>query len=209
MLAAIVDVSELHVLGISSVLKDEGYVIVPISDIADLECPGELDLVVTELRTEDDLSAIQARLIDIHAAPASVALLGDAFRPHVMKCASAGLFAIVHHTCRLETLRRAIHAAETGQPFADEHVGSWMLSAPGDRFTNAGLSERERQVAELLLSDRTKDEIAQALFVSPNTIKYHTAHIYSKLGVQSRRGLRFVLGATVMPPRRDERDSPL
>ncbi len=50
----------------------------------------------------------------------------------------------------------------------------------------AELSERERQVAALLLEKKTYGEIAGALFISQNTVKYYVKNIYSKLDVKSR-----------------------
>jgi LuxR family maltose regulon positive regulatory protein len=49
------------------------------------------------------------------------------------------------------------------------------------------LSERETQVLRLLGSDLTGPEIARALFVSHNTIRTHTRHIFTKLQVTTRR----------------------
>ncbi|HTP00553.1 MAG TPA: tetratricopeptide repeat protein [Anaerolineales bacterium] len=48
------------------------------------------------------------------------------------------------------------------------------------------LSERELEVLHLLDSDMTGPEMARALVVSLNTIRFHTKHIYQKLGVSSR-----------------------
>jgi LuxR family maltose regulon positive regulatory protein len=48
------------------------------------------------------------------------------------------------------------------------------------------LSRRELQVLRLLDSALTGPEIAQQLFVSHNTLRSHTKHIYTKLGVNSR-----------------------
>lgn len=55
------------------------------------------------------------------------------------------------------------------------------------RFGN--LSERERQVASLLLQGRTYRKIADELIISENTVKYYVKNIYSKFNVQSRAGL--------------------
>ena len=55
------------------------------------------------------------------------------------------------------------------------------------RFGN--LSERERQVASLLLQGKTYRTIAGELFVSENTIKYYVKNIYSKFNIQSRAEL--------------------
>ena len=49
------------------------------------------------------------------------------------------------------------------------------------------LSERETQVLRLLDSDLTGPEIARALFVSHNTFRTHTRHIFAKLQVTTRR----------------------
>ena len=49
------------------------------------------------------------------------------------------------------------------------------------------LSDRELQVLRLLDSELTGPEVARALFVSPNTLRTHTKHIFTKLDVTSRR----------------------
>jgi LuxR family transcriptional regulator, maltose regulon positive regulatory protein len=49
------------------------------------------------------------------------------------------------------------------------------------------LSERELQVLHLLDSELSAPEIARRLFVSHNTIRTHTRHIFTKLQVTSRR----------------------
>ena len=49
------------------------------------------------------------------------------------------------------------------------------------------LSERELQVLRLLDSELTGPEIARQLFVSHNTVRTHTKHIFTKLDVTNRR----------------------
>ena len=49
------------------------------------------------------------------------------------------------------------------------------------------LSERELQVLRLLASELSGPQIARELFVSRNTLSTHTKHIFTKLGVTSRR----------------------
>jgi LuxR family maltose regulon positive regulatory protein len=67
---------------------------------------------------------------------------------------------------------------------------------PGpDRQASAGpvsaaekLSGRELQVLRLLDSGLSGPEIARALFISHNTLRTHTKHIFAKLGVTNRQG---------------------
>jgi DNA-binding CsgD family transcriptional regulator len=51
------------------------------------------------------------------------------------------------------------------------------------------LTDREKQIAELLLKGRTCKLIAAELYVSENTVKTHVKNIYSKLGVQKKSDL--------------------
>lgn len=56
-------------------------------------------------------------------------------------------------------------------------------AAPAARF---GLTDREREVLDLLDAGLSRREIAEALSVSLNTVKTHVSHIYEKLGVTNR-----------------------
>jgi DNA-binding CsgD family transcriptional regulator len=49
-----------------------------------------------------------------------------------------------------------------------------------------GISEREREVLELLASGKSNKEISASLSVSPNTVKTHVARLYEKLEVSRR-----------------------
>ena len=48
------------------------------------------------------------------------------------------------------------------------------------------LSEREREVLDLIATGATNPEIAKRLFLSPHTVKEHTSALYRKLEVRNR-----------------------
>jgi LuxR family maltose regulon positive regulatory protein len=48
------------------------------------------------------------------------------------------------------------------------------------------LSEREQEVLGLISAGLTNREIGEQLFISPETVKKHTGHIYAKLAVGHR-----------------------
>jgi DNA-binding NarL/FixJ family response regulator len=48
------------------------------------------------------------------------------------------------------------------------------------------LSEREREVLELIAAGSTNREIAQRLYLSPHTVKEHTSAVYRKLHARNR-----------------------
>lgn len=58
------------------------------------------------------------------------------------------------------------------------------------------LTQRETDVLKLLLENKKRKEIAEELFVSENTVKKHTAHIYEKLEISDRSELLLKLGGT-------------
>jgi DNA-binding NarL/FixJ family response regulator len=51
-----------------------------------------------------------------------------------------------------------------------------------------GLSDREREILELLVDGQTKQRIATRLSLSPHTIDGHVRNIYTKLHVNNRSG---------------------
>ena len=48
------------------------------------------------------------------------------------------------------------------------------------------LSARELQVLRFIAAGRSNPEIAEALYLSLNTVKWHAKNLYGKLGVRSR-----------------------
>ena len=55
-----------------------------------------------------------------------------------------------------------------------------------EKIKDFGISEREYEVLELLARGRSNNEIAEALFVSLNTVKTHISNLYSKMNVSRR-----------------------
>ncbi len=95
-------------------------------------------------------------------------------------CVTLALLPPLHK--RLASLLKA-HAYLTAFPETPprEQLGEAGRAA---RFDN--LSERENQVASLLLQGKTYRMIAGELTISENTVKYYVKNIYSKFNIQSR-----------------------
>ncbi len=56
------------------------------------------------------------------------------------------------------------------------------------------LSERECEIAKLIFAGKNNKEMAELLYLSPNTVKVHASNLYRKLGVSNRVQAVQILG---------------
>ena len=113
----------------------------------------------------------------------------------VVVCVTLALLPPLHkHLSSL--LKGHAYLSEFSELSAQEQTNQIDHTA---RFGN--LSERESQVASLLLQGKTYRTITGELTISENTVKYYVKNIYSKFGIQSRAELiNIVLKKEDAPP---------
>jgi two-component system, NarL family, response regulator NreC len=111
---------------------------------------------------------------------------------YITRALQAGAKAYLLKDSADTDLIRALTLVSQGKSFFSPAVTKVMLddyvrhlAARGvvDRYDS--LSEREREIFQLVAEGRSNREIADLLFVSPNTIETHRAHIMEKLDVHS------------------------
>ena len=82
------------------------------------------------------------------------------------------------------------------QEYAKEHQPAMSAENLASRYPM--LTNRELDVLQLILENKKRREIAEELFVTENTVKKHTAHIYEKLEVSDRSELLQKIGNVIM-----------
>ena len=89
-------------------------------------------------------------------------------------------------------LIRAVTAVASGESFFSPQVAGVMLNdyvrhlatkGVGDRFES--LSEREREILQLVAEGQSNKKVAELLCISPTTVETHRAHILQKLDLHS------------------------
>jgi DNA-binding CsgD family transcriptional regulator len=157
--------------------------------------------------------SILGEMLDMHHNPAMI--LGTGLGANVLGVLLGGLigaaveassvsvsaiaFAVVctaliilppAHKRLASVVRTGIFLANPAGAVAAESVSRTAVeqaSPKSDLFK--ALSDRENQVASLLLQGRTYRLIAKELYISENTVKSYVKGIYSKLGVRNRTEL--------------------
>ena len=71
------------------------------------------------------------------------------------------------------------------------------------RPSSSRLSDREREVAELLLLGMPYRDIGSQLFISAKTVEHHVARIRRRIGAESRSEMLSMLRALVASQRTD------
>ena len=103
----------------------------------------------------------------------------------VLPAIEAGAIGYLLKDALPEDLMRAVRAAARGEsvlaPSVTQHLMG-QIRRPG-----AGtLTDREREVLQLVANGSSNREAATALFIGEASIKTHLQHIYDKLGVRDR-----------------------
>ena len=86
---------------------------------------------------------------------------------------------------------RSSAAAEVTSPLAAAEVTT-PLPAP-DYSARYGLTQREAEVLDCILSGQSIAEISEALFISQRTVKFHITKLLRKTGASSQKDLLLLL----------------
>ncbi|MDO3703299.1 response regulator transcription factor [Micromonospora sp. C28SCA-DRY-2] len=113
---------------------------------------------------------------------------------HIFAALQAGASGFLTKEVEPVELRQAITAVAAGDALLSPSVTRRVIEQFAHRPVLTGssghrlepLTEREREVARLLATGLSNEEIAQRLFISPLTAKTHIARAITKLGVRDR-----------------------
>ena len=109
-------------------------------------------------------------------------------RPIVFQAMAAGAAGYLSKDADRLEITDAILAVHRGETVLAPEVQAGIAAEVRSRWRPAmpSLSERERQVLEMIAEGMSAPEMGRRLFLSPATVKSHLQSLYEKLGVSDR-----------------------
>ena len=113
--------------------------------------------------------------------------LNPAYLKHALKLGASGY---VLKSGATEELQQAIGTALRGKTYITPAFGEDVIARLWNREgelneETEGLTDRQREILQLIIEGRGNKEIADIIHVSVKTVEFHRARIMAKLGVKS------------------------
>ena len=107
---------------------------------------------------------------------------------YVLKMVRAGASGYLLKDSAASELLAGIHALKSGKAYFGPHASRALAEAyqsdrplPEDPFER--LTDREREIFQLVVEGKTNAQIAEMLFISPKTVDNHRTRMMEKLGI--------------------------
>ncbi|MBS1881155.1 MAG: response regulator transcription factor [Actinobacteria bacterium] len=146
----------------------------------------EPDVILIDLSMPRlDGIAATARIVADRADARVIVLTAFADRERILGALDAGALGYLLKDAAPEELLSGVRAAARGEAPLAPKVASELLAARAAE-RDAGLTEREREVLELVAEGMPNKLIARRLEISEKTVKAHLTRVFERIGVTDR-----------------------
>src|SRR6202790_2470455 len=156
------------------------------------------DVLLLDLRMPnlDGLGALQA-LQQVNQRTRVIILTASEDKNEFVQAMKLGCSGIVLKQTAPELIIKSIRKVHGGEIWLDSHTTSAVMrqfAAPGEIGSSGSgksrerspLSQREREIVQLVAQGYKNKEMAEKMFISEQTVKNHLHNIFDKLGVSDR-----------------------
>jgi len=163
-----------------SIVGDVGTVAEAVSRAA------EADVVLMDLQFGSHVEGIEAtrRIRALPEPPQVLVLTTYDAEADVLAAIDAGAAGYLLKDADPATLIDAVVRVHAGETVLAPNVAARLVQRV--RRPETALSARELEVLSLVAAGRSNEQVAKELFLSRATVKTHLAHVFTKLGVDSR-----------------------
>ncbi len=142
------------------------------------------DVVMMDLRMGSGIDGIEAAKQIRKTAPRSrvVIFTGQPERNLLSRGRDAGCVGYLLKEAPQATIVRAIEKIASGGEFVDPALAPSLIVSEREGL----LTNREREILQLLANGMSNNDVAAQLFISQETVKSHVRHILAKLEADTR-----------------------
>lgn len=151
------------------------------------------DVVLMDIRMPllDGIEAVRRIVSGARPAPAVVMLTTYDLDEYLYDSLAAGASGFLLKHAAPEEILLGVRAAAAGDALVSPAltrrlVGRFTRPGSRSRAELARLTDREREVLELVVQGRSNSEIADELVIGLSTVKTHVARAFTKLGLRDR-----------------------
>jgi DNA-binding NarL/FixJ family response regulator len=145
-----------------------------------------------------------ARIRKAHPEVQVIALTSFIEEDLIRRAIQAGAVGYMLKDVNPDKLAEAIRAAHRGQPTIDSAAAQVLARAARQPLPlGSDLTPREREILTLLVAGKTNKGIAEALALSPLTVRQHVSNILAKLGAITRTEAATLANQHNLVPRHD------
>ena len=145
------------------------------------------DLIFADMHMAKAADFTFPKLLNEENLPCKLVVFANDVGPDVLKLVTDYSIdgVILQQTPTAEAME-ALKSIYRGKQFLPEQVRAAMLQLEDSRRLLGDLSERELEVLRLVAEGKSNSQISEELYITVNTVRFHLANVYQKLGVGNR-----------------------
>lgn len=190
--------------GLKGILEKESSFVIagvaadPKSALRSIE-DNKPDIAILDITLQEgDGISLIARIKEINEPTAIVMYTMHDAREYVFRALRSGALGYVLKGDNIEEIRKAVKNASKGQLYLSSNLPGSILQelisgASPEENDISGLTPREYEVASCIARGMSPDQVAEALFISPKTVRVHRTNIMHKLSCKGVHELLLTL----------------